>query len=262
MNKFSILLMIGLISLTCVGCDSETSKKDNSSSQETVSEDSQNKTQQETDPMNLSLGQSYNDDGVLITVESTEEFDDVTKAKIKIENNSDKDYKTYTNAFVMYNTSEKQINYDKPYETIYETINVKKGEIFTKDIAVKKDNIFRIAYSKSMNVTKPDAKWVIPEAKEAEAKKAEAKKAEEEKTKKSREAGEKARKSYANLLPYPETVKFPFLFDFKNIGTGYYEGGTIKYKNFIGNEVKSEYRMWYNEDGTLTAAELDGKKLK
>lgn len=251
--------MIGLISLTCVGCDSETSKKDNSSSQGTVSKDSQNKTQQETDSMNLSLGQSYNDDGVLITVESTEEFDDVAKTKIKIENNSDKDYKTYTNAFVMYNTSEKQINYDKPYETI----NVKKGEIFTKDIAVKKDNIFRIAYSKSMNITKPDAKWVIPEAKEAEAKKAEEEKAEKEKAEKSREAGEKARKSYANLLPYPETVKFPFMFyDVKNIGTGYYETGTIKYKNFIGNEVKSKYRMWYNADGTLTAAELDGKKLK
>ena len=30
----------------------------------------------------------------------------------------------------------------------------------------------------------------------------------------------------------------------------------------MGNEVKSEYRMWYDEDGNLTAAELDGTKLK
>ena len=79
MNKFSILLMIGLISLTCVGCDSETSKKDNSSSQGTVSEDSQNK--QETDPMNLSLGQSYNENGVLITVESVKDSDKVKRSK-------------------------------------------------------------------------------------------------------------------------------------------------------------------------------------
>lgn len=255
MKKYLLMLIAAGISLSFVGCDSSSSST-NSKSSGSNTESSASSSNE--DYINLSLGQSYDDDGVLITVESTEESDDVAKAKIKIENNSDKDYKTYTNAFVMYNTSEKQINCDKPYETI----NVKKGEVFTKDIAVQKDTIFRIAYSKSMNITKPDAKWVIPEAKEAEAKKAEEEKAKEEKVEKSRKAGEKARESYANLLPYPKTVKFPFLFDFKNIGTGYYEGGTIKYKNFIGNEVESDYRMWYDEDGNLTAAELGNTKIK
>lgn len=251
--------MIGLISLTCVGCDSETSKKDNSSSQGTVSKDSQNKTQQETDPMNLSLGQSYNENGVLITVESVKDSDKVKKVKIKIENKSDKDYKTDTSAFIVYNTSGKRILYSEPYIKIA----AKKGETFTGDITIKKDTVSHIVYSKNMNVIEQDAKWVIPEAKEAEAKEAEAKKAEEEKSAKSREAMIKARESYAQLLPYPATVSFPFVFyDVQNIRGGYYETGNLKYKNFIGNEVKSEYRMWYNADGTLTAAELDGKKLK
>ncbi len=249
MNKFSILLMIGLISLTCVGCDSETSKKDNSSSQETVSEDSQNKTQQETDPMNLSLGQSYNENGVLITVESVKDSDKVKKVKIKIENKSDKDYKTDTSAFIVYNTSGKRILYSEPYIKIA----AKKGETFTGDITIKKDTVSHIVYSKNMNVIEQDAKWLVSAKKETE----------EEKSAKSREAMIKARESYAQLLPYPATVSFPFFsYDVQNIRGGYYETGNLKYKNSMGNEVKSEYRMWYNEDGTLTAAELDGKKLK
>lgn len=239
MKKYLLMLIAAGISLSFVGCDSSSSKSSGSNTESSASSSNE-------DYMNLSLGQSYNDDGVLITVESTEESDDVAKAKIKIENNSDKDYKTDTSAFIMYNTSEKRINYDKPSGTI----NVKKGEIFTNDIAVKKDTIFSIVYSKSMNVTEPNAKWVVAEAKE-------------EKADKSRKAGEKARESYANLLPYPETVNFPFMFyDVQNIGTGYYETGKIKYKNSMGNEVKSEYRMWYDEDGNLTAAELDGAKIK
>ena len=239
MKKYLLMLIAAGISLSFAGCDSSSSKSSGSNTESSASSSNE-------DYMNLSLGQSYNDDGVLITVESTEESDDVAKAKIKIENNSDKDYTTDTSAFIMYNTSEKRINYDKPYGTI----NLKKGEIFTHDIAVKKDTIFSIVYSKSMNVTEPNAKWVVAEAKE-------------EKADKSRKAGEKARESYANLLPYPETVNFPFMFyDVQNIGTGYYETGKIKYKNSMGNEVKSEYRMWYDEDGNLTAAELDGTKLK
>lgn len=243
MKKYLLMLIAAGISLNLVGCDSSSSSTSSKSSSSNT--DSSTSSSNE-DYMNLSLGQSYNDDGVLITVESTEESDNVAKAKIKIENNSNKDYKTDTSAFIMYNTSEKRINYDKPYGTI----NVKKGEVFTNDIAVKKDTIFSIVYSKSMNVTEPNAKWVVAEAKE-------------EKADKSRKAGEKARESYANLLPYPETVNFPFMFhDVQNIGTGYYETGKIKYKNSMGNEVKSEYRMWYNEDGTLTVAELDGAKIK
>ncbi|MDO4476578.1 MAG: hypothetical protein Q4B93_01250 [Clostridia bacterium] len=243
MKKYLLMLIAAGISLNLVGCDSSSSSTSSKSSGSNT--DSSTSSSNE-DYMNLSLGQSYNDDGVLITVESTEESDDVAKAKIKIENNSNKDYKTDTSAFIIYNTSEKRINYDKPYGTI----NVKKGEVFTNDIAVKKDTIFSIVYSKSMNVTEPNAKWVVAEAKE-------------EKAEKSRKAGEKARESYANLLPYPETVNFPFMFyDVKNIGTGYYETGKIKYKNSMGNEVKSEYRMWYDEDGNLTAAELDGAKIK
>lgn len=239
--------MIGLISLTCVGCDSETSKKDNSSSQGTVSEDSQNK--QETDPMNLSLGQSYNENGVLITVESVKDSDKVKKVKIKIENKSDKDYKTDTSAFIVYNTSGKRILYSEPYIKIA----AKKGETFTGDITIKKDTVSHIVYSKDMNVTEQDAKWLVSAKKETE----------EEKSAKSREAMIKARESYAQLLPYPATVSFPFFsYDVQNIGEGYYETGNLKYKNSMGNEVKSEYRMWYNADGTLTAAELDGKKLK
>ena len=241
--------MIGLISLTCVGCDSETSKKDNSSSQETVSEDSQNKTQQETDPMNLSLGQSYNENGVLITVESVKDSDKVKKVKIKIENKSDKDYKTDTSAFIVYNTSGERILYSEPYIKIA----AKKGETFTGDITIKKDTVSHIVYSKDMNVIEQDAKWLVSAKKETE----------EEKSAKSREAMIKARESYAQLLPYPATVSFPFVFyDVQNIRGGYYETGNLKYKNSMGNEVKSEYRMWYNADGTLTAAELDGKKLK
>lgn len=248
--------MIGLISLTCVGCDSETSKKDNSSSQENnsssqeyVSEDSQNKTQQETDSMNLSLGQSYNENGVLITVESVKDSDKVKKVKIKIENKSDKDYKTDTSAFIVYNTSGKRILYSEPYIKIA----AKKGETFTGDITIKKDTVSHIVYSKNMNVIEQDAKWLVSAKKETE----------EEKSAKSREAMIKARESYAQLLPYPATVSFPFVFyDVQNIGEGYYETGNLKYKNSMGNEVKSEYRMWYNADGTLTAAELDGKKLK
>ena len=256
MKKYLLMLIAAGISLNLVGCDSSSSS---TSSKSSGSNTDSSASSSNEDYMNLSLGQSYNDDGVLITVESTEESDNVAKAKIKIENNSNKDYKTDTRAFIIYNTSEKRINYDKPYGTI----NVKKGEVFTNDIAVKKDTIFSIVYSKSMNVTKPDAKWIIPEAKEAEAKKAEEEKAKEEKAEKSRKAGEKARESYANLLPYPETVNFPFVFyDVQNIGTGYYETGKIKYKNSMGNEVKSEYRMWYDEDGNLTAAELDGAKIK
>lgn len=243
MKKYLLMLIAAGISLNLVGCDSSSSSTSSKSSGSNT--DSSTSSSNE-DYMNLSLGQSYNDDGVLITVESTEESDNVAKAKIKIENNSNKDYKTDTSAFIIYNTSEKRINYDKPYGTI----NVKKGEVFTNDIAVKKDTIFSIVYSKSMNVTEPNAKWVVAEAKE-------------EKAEKSRKAGEKARESYANLLPYPETVNFPFVFyDVQNIGTGYYETGKIKYKNSMGNEVKSEYRMWYDEDGNLTAAELDGTKLK
>lgn len=241
--------MIGLISLTCVGCDSETSKKDNSSSQGTVSKDSQNKTQQETDPMNLSLGQSYNENGVLITVESVKDSDKVKKVKIKIENKSDKDYKTDTSAFIVYNTSGERILYSEPYIKIA----AKKGETFTGDITIKKDTVSHIVYSKDMNVIEQDAKWLVSAKKETE----------EEKSAKSREATIKARESYAQLLPYPATVSFPFVFyDVQNIRGGYYETGNLKYKNSMGNEVKSEYRMWYNEDGTLTAAELDGKKLK
>lgn len=243
MKKYLLMLIAAGISLNLVGCDSSSSSTSSKSSSSNT--DSSTSSSNE-DYMNLSLGQSYNDDGVLITVESTEESDNVAKAKIKIENNSNKDYKTDTSAFIIYNTSEKRINYDKPYGTI----NVKKGEVFTNDIAVKKDTIFSIVYSKSMNVTEPNAKWVVAEAKE-------------EKADKSRKAREKARESYANLLPYPETVNFPFVFyDVQNIGTGYYETGKIKYKNSIGNEVKSEYRMWYDEDGNLTAAELDGAKIK
>ena len=243
MKKYLLMLIAAGISLNLVGCDSSSSSTSSKSSGSNT--DSSTSSSNE-DYMNLSLGQSYNDDGVLITVESTEESDNVAKAKIKIENNSNKDYKTDTSAFIIYNTSEKRINYDKPYGTI----NVKKGEVFTNDIAVKKDTIFSIVYSKSMNVTEPNAKWVVAEAKE-------------EKAEKSRKAGEKARESYANLLPYPETVNFPFVFyDVQNIGTGYYETGKIKYKNSMGNEVKSEYRMWYDEDGNLTAAELDGAKIK
>lgn len=243
MKKYLLMLIAAGISLNLVGCDSSSSSTSSKSSSSNT--DSSTSSSNE-DYMNLSLGQSYNDDGVLITVESTEESDNVAKAKIKIENNSNKDYKTDTSAFIIYNTSEKRINYDKPYGTI----NVKKGEVFTNDIAVKKETIFSIVYSKSMNVTEPNAKWVVAEAKE-------------EKADKSRKAREKARESYANLLPYPETVNFPFVFyDVQNIGTGYYETGKIKYKNSIGNEVKSEYRMWYDEDGNLTAAELDGAKIK
>lgn len=243
MKKYLLMLIAAGISLNLVGCDSSSSSTSSKSSGSNT--DSSTSSSNE-DYMNLSLGQSYNDDGVLITVESTEESDNVAKAKIKIENNSNKDYKTDTSAFIIYNTSEKRINYDKPYGTI----NVKKGEVFTNDIAVKKDTIFSIVYSKSMNVTEPNAKWVVAEAKE-------------EKADKSRKAREKARESYANLLPYPETVNFPFVFyDVQNIGTGYYETGKIKYKNSMGNEVKSEYRMWYDEDGNLTAAELDGAKIK
>lgn len=243
MKKYLLMLIAAGISLNLVGCDSSSSS---TSSKSSGSNTDSSASSSNEDYMNLSLGQSYNDDGVLITVESTEESDNVAKAKIKIENNSNKDYKTDTSAFIIYNTSEKRINYDKPYGTI----NVKKGEVFTNDIAVKKDTIFSIVYSKSMNVTEPNAKWVVAEAKE-------------EKANKSRKAREKARESYANLLPYPETVNFPFVFyDVQNIGTGYYETGKIKYKNSMGNEVKSEYRMWYDEDGNLTAAELDGAKIK
>lgn len=243
MKKYLLMLIAAGISLNLVGCDSSSSS---TSSKSSGSNTDSSASSSNEDYMNLSLGQSYNDDGVLITVESTEESDNVAKAKIKIENNSNKDYKTDTSAFIIYNTSEKRINYDKPYGTI----NVKKGEVFTNDIAVKKDTIFSIVYSKSMNVTEPNAKWVVAEAKE-------------EKADKSRKAREKARESYANLLPYPETVNFPFVFyDVQNIGTGYYETGKIKYKNSMGNEVKSEYRMWYDEDGNLTAAELDGAKIK
>lgn len=243
MKKYLLMLIAAGISLNLVGCDSSSSSTSSKSSSSNTDSSASSSNE---DYMNLSLGQSYNDDGVLITVESTEESDNVAKAKIKIENNSNKDYKTDTSAFIIYNTSEKRINYDKPYGTI----NVKKGEVFTNDIAVKKDTIFSIVYSKSMNVTEPNAKWVVAEAKE-------------EKADKSRKAREKARESYANLLPYPETVNFPFVFyDVQNIGTGYYETGKIKYKNSMGNEVKSEYRMWYDEDGNLTAAELDGAKIK
>lgn len=243
MKKYLLMLIAAGISLNLVGCDSSSSSTSSKSSSSNTDSSASSSNE---DYMNLSLGQSYNDDGVLITVESTEESDNVAKAKIKIENNSNKDYKTDTSAFIIYNTSEKRINYDKPYGTI----NVKKGEVFTNDIAVKKDTIFSIVYSKSMNVTEPNAKWVVAEAKE-------------EKANKSRKAREKARESYANLLPYPETVNFPFVFyDVQNIGTGYYETGKIKYKNSMGNEVKSEYRMWYDEDGNLTAAELDGAKIK
>lgn len=275
MNKFSILLMIGLIFLTCVGCDSETSKKDNSSSketvssqeenspsqenvtsqesnsssQETVSKDSQNKKQQETDPMNLSLGQSYNENGVLITVESVKDSDKVKKVKIKIENKSDEDYEKSICAFIVYNTSGKRIPFSEPLIDIA----AKKGETFTGDITIEKDTVSHIIYSNTMNVKNQNAKWIVSTEKETE----------EEKSAKLREAMTKARESYAQLLPYPATVSFPILFyDVLNVGGGYYETGKLKYKNFLGNEIKSEYRMWYNADGTLTAAELDGRTIK
>lgn len=65
MKKYLLMLIAAGISLNLVGCDSSSSSTSSKSSGSNTdsSASSSNK-----DYMNLSLGQSYNDDGVLITV--------------------------------------------------------------------------------------------------------------------------------------------------------------------------------------------------
>ena len=81
MKKYLLMLIAAGISLSLVGCDSSSSST-NSKTSSSNTESSASRSNENY--MNLSLGQSYNDNGVLITVESTEESDNVAKAKIKI----------------------------------------------------------------------------------------------------------------------------------------------------------------------------------
>lgn len=77
------------------------------------------------------------------------------------------------------------------------------------------------------------------------------------------EVVEMVHESAAYLFPYPESVNWPVVtFDYQQqMDDGWYEGGTVKYKNAYGNKVKSEYKLKGNYDGTLEWIEVDGERL-
>ena len=273
MNNTTKSIVIVLMWLSFMGLffsNSSSSNKNNTQVQtssekiELSKSDDENKTKfadndssKSKDKMSLSLGDTYDDNGVKVTLESLEKENDLNKLKIKIENNSSKDYHLSILILGLWTIEDTRLEYSGNSEELSVGKDIKPSENFEGYIFCKSGEVSYITYSADGTLkshkSNPTAKWII--AKDT--------KAQEEKDEESKNASNKAQEEFKNLMPYPSEVKFPLL-DFKveRVSGGFYQYGYLKYKNAYGNQIKSAYRMWYNTDGTLTKAELDNKTLK
>ncbi len=223
----------------------ERSKSDNSSSNKSKN------------PLELSLGDTYDDNGVKVTLESLEKEGSLNKLKVKIENDSSNDYSFSMLVFWLWTIDGGGIGYasGKNSDDVVAGKTIKPGEKFEPYIYAESGDVSYITYSliTKNHKSNPTAKWIIKKDTRSTA----------EKDQERKDASEKARESFKNLTPYPSEVSFPALdYAIEQVDGGFYQYGYLKYKNSYGNKIKSEYRMWYNKDGTLTKAELGGKTLK
>lgn len=208
-------------------------------------------------PLELSLGDTYDDNGVKVTIESLEKEGNLNKFKAKIENESSKDYNFSMLAFWLWTLDGGGIYYasGKNSDDVVAGKTIKPGEKFESYIYAESGDVSYITYSliSRDHKSNPTAKWIIKKDTRSTAEKDEERK----------NSSEKARESFKYLMPYPEEVKFPFMdYAIEQVEGGFYQYGNLKYKNSYGNKIKAAYRMWYKKDGTLTKAELDGKTLK
>lgn len=234
----------------------ETSVKNDESSKSKENSNSESNDSNSKNSLELSLGDTYNDNGVKITVESLEKEGDLNKLKIKIENGSSADYHLSMLSFLAWTMDNAGLTYaDKNSDDVLVGKEIKPGENFESYIYAKSGDVSYITYSliSKDHKSNPTAKWIIKKDTRTQ----------KEKDEESKNASNKARETFKGLLPYPSEVRFPALdYSVERVNGGFYQYGYLKYKNSYGNEIKSSYRMWYDKDGKLTQAEMDGKTLK
>ncbi len=208
------------------------------------------------DSMKLSLGDTYDDKGVKVTLQSLEKLDNSNKLKVKIENSSSEAYHLSMLSFGFWTVEDERLMYTTDNtDDVMVGKDIKPNETFECQIFGKSGDVSYITYAVNTfdHKSNPIAKWVITENT----------KTQKERDEESKNASSSAQESFKSLMPYPSEVKFPLLnYSVERVAGGFYQYGTLKYKNAYGNKVKGTYRMWYNKDGTLTKAELDGKTLK
>lgn len=207
-------------------------------------------------PMELSMGDVYDDNGVKITLESLEKLDNSNKLKVKIENGSFGNYHLSELNFEFWTLEGVMLTYVAiDNSDAFSSKDISPGESFECNIFRQPGDVSYITYAINARDHKlnPKAKWIIKKDTRTQ----------EEKDEESKNASNKAQEAFKNLVPYPTEVKFPFLdYAVERAEGGFYQHGYLKYKNAYGNKVKAEYRMWYSNDGTLNKAELDGRTLK
>lgn len=272
-SKAIIIIIMWIFFLALASSNNSSNKKDevetpNTSQNQTIGENNKsenipdnnqisNGDNKTIDPLNLSLGNTYNDNGVKVTIESLEKDGDLNKFKVKIENSSSENYSFNMLLFWLWTMDGSGISYasGKNSDDALVGKDIKPGEKFESYIFAESGDVSYITYSLISRNHKlsPTAKWIIKKDTRTQA----------EKDAESKNASNKAQESFKNLMPYPAEVKFPLLdYAVERVSGGFYQYGNLKYKNKYGNQVKGAYRMWYDTDGTLTKAELDNKTLK
>ena len=179
-KKWWFGLICIILGVVISGCSNSSQSNNNSQTEkasETVITEQEKKNtekpkndsqEQKVDLLNLSLGQSYNDNGVLITIESVKNSGNVTNIKVKIENKSNQEYSTAMTDYAVWDTNNNKLSFHSPYNEkfLYGITKVKPNETFNDSVVVLKSNISYIGYSKSSDIQNPTAKWKISEAKE------------------------------------------------------------------------------------------------
>jgi len=272
-QKWWFWLIVGILVLggigSALGYGDKPSTKDTSIVKETsiakVVPTEKETTQKETaifgNPLNLSPGESYNDNNVVITIESVENKDSQTNITIAFDNRSKDKYTASSESFRILDLDEnEQSNFQKPSnkKLVKGNLQIKAGKKKTEILSINQCDIRTITYSPAHDWKKPLAIWKVATDKEIKKHDAEMKELTQ-----SVEAREKARAFLTNtIFLYPDSVQWPgLMYSQLKQGKGYYEEGTVKYKNQLGNTVKSQYKIWYKASGTVTAAEIDGKPM-
>lgn len=282
MSKTTKAVLLGLVWIFCLGIfisrssnDKKAQSNPSTVGQVTIEEKNNEKTESENgnegqsvnenkdkekdtskNPMKLSFGDTYDNRGINVTLESLEKLDDAIKLKVKIKNDSSETYHLSDLQFECWTMDDVMLTYVSTHSSdTFSFKDINPGESFEGNVFRQSGDVSYVTYAINSRDHRlnPLAKWIITEDTRAQA----------EKDEESKNASQKAQEAFKNLMPYPDEITFPLLdCSVSRVAGEFYQYGHLKYKNAYGNKVKEEYRMWYKTDGTLTKAELGDKILK